>query len=195
MIHLPETNFHMEKDNKVYQVFWGRAPLEHATAYCYYKKGGSIQKLIHQLKYQGHPEIGIFLGKLYGSKLIENNSYSNIDGIIPIPLHKKKQIKRGFNQAEKIAQGLSESMGIEKNIKVVFRVRASSTQTKKNRYNRWENVEEIFQVIEPERYKGKHFLLVDDVITTGATMEACLQALQVIPEVKLSVCAIAFAYH
>lgn len=194
-IHLPETNFHTEENNQVSRVFTGRIKLENASAYCYYKKDGTIQKLIHQMKYHGHAEIGIYLGKIYGSKLIENPSYNNIDFIIPIPLHKKKYKKRGFNQAEKFAQGLAKSMNTEVNINIVSRVKASTTQTKKSRYNRWENVQEIFYVSEPNLYERKHLLLVDDVITTGATMEACLQALQVIPEVKLSVAAIAFAYH
>lgn len=194
-MHLPETNFHNELNNKVDQVFTGRIPLEQASAFCYYKKGGTIQKLIHQMKYRSHGEIGIFLGKIYGVKLIENLNYRNIDGIIPIPLHKKKQKKRGFNQAEKIASGLAESMGIGVQNKIVSRIVATSTQTQKGRYNRWENVEQVFKVMEPQIHKGKHFLLVDDVITTGATMEACLMALQKIPEVKLSITAIAFASH
>jgi ComF family protein len=195
ILHLPETNFHREKINPVSQVFLGRIPIELASAYCYYKKGGVVQKLIHQLKYRGHAEIGNYFGKLYGSKLIENPAYKEVDAIIPIPLHNKKLSKRGFNQAEKFAQGLSESMNIDVNTRIVSRVKATSTQTKKSRYNRWENVEHMFEVSGPLQHKGKHFLLVDDVITTGATMEACLQALQTIPEVKLSVSAMAFAHH
>lgn len=195
LIHLPETNFHTEENNHVSQVFAGRIQLEHASAFCYYKKDGTIQKLIHQLKYHGHAEVGNYLGRIYGSKLIENPAYQNIDCIVPIPLHKKKQKKRGFNQAEKFAQGLAKSMDTCVDNNVVSRVKESTTQTKKSRYNRWENVLEIFQVSNPKLYEGKHLLLVDDVITTGATMEACLQALQIIPEVRLSVAAIAFAYH
>ncbi len=195
LIHLPETNSHLEDNNQVYQVFVGRIQLHHASAFCYYKKDSTIQKLIHQMKYHGYAHIGTFLGKLYGSKLIENPVYKNIDAIIPIPLHRKKQKKRGFNQAEKFADGLAESMNILVNTDIVTRLKESSTQTKKSRYNRWENVQEIFHVKNPELHKGKHLLLVDDVITTGATMEACLQAMQVIPDVKLSVAAIAFAYH
>jgi len=195
LAHIPETNYHLEKNNQVLQVFTGRIKLENAAAFCYYKKDGSIQKLIHQMKYHGYANIGTFLGKLYGSRLIENPAYKNIDSIIPIPLHRKKQKKRGFNQAEKFADGLAESMHILVNKNIVSRVKASSTQTKKGRYDRWENVQEIFQIKNPDLHEGKHFLLVDDVITTGATMEACLQALQVIPDVKLSVAAIAFAHH
>lgn len=195
MVHLPETNFHLADNNQVYEVFQGRIQLKHASAFCYYKKDGTIQKLIHQLKYRGYANIGSYLGKLYGSKLIENPAYKNIDFVIPIPLHKKKQKKRGFNQAEKFADGLAESMNILVDVNVVSRIKASTTQTKKSRYNRWENVQEIFRVNDPEVYNGKHLLLVDDVITTGATMEACLQALQIIPDVKLSVTAIAFAHH
>jgi len=195
LMHLPETNFHLESNNKINEVFAGRVPVDLASAFCFYKKGGTIQKLIHQMKYRGYEEVGIFLGKIYGVKLIENPAYNKIDEIVPIPLHKKKQKKRGFNQAEKFAIGLSDSMDINVNTNIVSRIIATSTQTKKGRYNRWENVEQVFQVNQPESNRGKHLLLVDDVITTGATMEACLMALQKIPGVKLSVAAIAFAYH
>lgn len=193
LMHLPETNFHKEKNNPVSQVFWGRIPLESATALFYYRKGGSVQALIHQLKYHGHKEIGEYFGKMLGSRLIEAEAYKSIDQIIPIPLHRKKLKKRGFNQAEVFAHGLGKTMNIEVNTKNVYRVIETSTQTKKSRYKRWENVSEIFQVNHPENLANKHILLVDDVITTGATMEACLQVLHHVENTKLSVASIAFA--
>lgn len=193
LMHLPETNFHKEKNNPVSQVFWGRIPLESATALFYYRKGGSVQTLIHQLKYHGHQEIGDFFGKILGSKLLEEESYKTIDLIIPIPLHRKKLKKRGFNQAEVFALGLGKTMNIGVDTKSVIRAIETSTQTKKSRYKRWENVSEIFQVNNPESLANKHILLVDDVITTGATMEACLQVLHQIGNTRLSVASMAFA--
>jgi len=195
MLHLPETGFHLEKDNPVHQVFWGRIHIEAATAIYYYKKGGSVQQLIHQMKYHGHSEIGIFLGKIYGQKLKTVPVFKDIQTIIPIPLHPKKERKRGFNQAEMFAIGLSEAMEVELDTKSVVRNIASSTQTKKSRYKRWENVSEIFGVKRPALLENKNILLVDDVITTGATMEACLTKLKTIPGIKISVASIAFASH
>ena len=193
--HLPETNFHRHRDNPVSRVFWGRVPLQHAVSLYYYKKGGSVQQLIHQLKYKGHQEIGLFLGNYFGELLRKKEDFQEIQKIIPIPLHIKKLKKRGFNQAELFARGLAEAMNREVDVESVVRQIPTSTQTKKSRYKRWENVSDIFMVRYPERLAGKHLLLVDDVITTGATMEACLQTMLQVPDVKLSVASIAFAYQ
>ena len=193
LLHLPETHFHREPENPVFQIFRGRIHIESAASFYYYKKGGSVQQLIHRMKYQGHREIGIYLGKLYGQKLKEEPRFSSVDTIIPIPLHRKKEKKRGFNQAEMIAIGLAESMKKELDTKSVIRVVASSTQTKKSRYKRWENVSEIFRLTDSKALENIHVLLVDDVITTGATMEACLLRLQTAPGIKLSVASIATA--
>jgi len=192
-MHLPVTNFHNDYYNPVSKVFWGRINIEYATALYYYKKGNSIQKLIHQLKYHGQKDIGIFLGNILGSELKEINEYKNIDAIVPIPLHRKKLKKRGFNQAEIFAKGLSESMDKELDLDSVYRAKASSTQTRKSRYNRWENVSDIFKIRSNHSLSGKHILLVDDVITTGSTMEACLQTMKQAENIKLSVAAIAYA--
>ncbi len=195
LFHLPKTNFHNDKDNPVSKVFWGRVSIKSATAYYYYRKGGKVQHLIHQMKYKGHKEVGIFLGELYGSELSETPDYNTIDTIIPIPLHKKKLKKRGFNQAEVFATGLANSMGVTMDSTTIFRNVETSTQTKKSRYKRWENVSDIFKLKDPDILKGKHVLVVDDVITTGATMEACVQTLQKVPEITISVASIAFASH
>lgn len=193
--HLPETGFHKHPDNPVSKVFWGRVPLESATSFFFYKKGGSVQQLIHEMKYRGHKEIGVYLGEVYGAQLRGEDHFRDIKLIIPIPLHPKKQKKRGFNQAALFGRGLANSLNIELDTKSVVRVVETSTQTKKSRYKRWENVSEIFQVKDKEKLRGQHVLLVDDVITTGATMEACLQTLMKVPEIKLSVASIAFAHH
>jgi len=195
LFHLPKTNFHNDKDNPVSKVFWGRVKIESATAYFFYRKGGKVQQLIHQMKYKGQKEIGVFLGELYGIELNNAPGFNEIDKIIPIPLHRKKLKKRGFNQAELFASGLAKTMNKEVDTTSVVRNVATSTQTKKSRYKRWENVSDIFKLKDPDILKGKHILVVDDVITTGATMEACVQTLQKVPEITISVASIAFASH
>lgn len=193
LYHLPKTHFHKDLNNPVSKVFWGRVNINSAAAFLYYRKGSKVQHLIHQLKYSGHKEIGIFLGELYGSDLKEIPEFKGIDKIIPIPLHWKKLKKRGFNQSEYIAIGLSNSMKIEVDTTSIKRTIATSTQTKKSRYKRWENVSDIFEIKNPENLKGKNIMLVDDVITTGSTMEACVACLNSIPEIKVSLVSIAFA--
>jgi ComF family protein len=192
---LPKTNFHKDRDNPVSKVFWGRVNLESATAMYFYRKGGKVQHLIHQLKYKGYREIGVFLGELYGSQLVGSDSFKDIELIIPIPLHRKKLLKRGFNQSETFANGLAKTMHIDVDTTSVVRTVATSTQTRKSRYKRWENVNEIFELKNPEKLAGKHILVVDDVITTGATMEACVQVILQAPGVKVSVASIGFASH
>lgn len=192
-LHLPKTNFHTDKYNPVNKVFWGRVNIESATALYYYRKGSKVQELIHQMKYNGHKEIGLFLGKTYGYELLKSHDFNDIDIIIPIPLHPKKLKRRGFNQAEVFAIGLARSMDKNVDTTTLRRHVETSTQTKKSRYKRWENVNEIFTLNEPDSLNGKHVLVVDDVITTGATMEACVQTLHNIPEIKISIASIAFA--
>ncbi|MCD4732056.1 MAG: ComF family protein [Bacteroidales bacterium] len=192
-MHLPKTNFHKTSENPVSKVFWGRVNLTTATSMYFYRKGGKVQNLIHQLKYKGHKEIGIFLGEIYGNQLMESPLYNGIDLIIPIPLHKSKLKKRGFNQAELFARGLARSMQKEMDLKSLVRQVATSTQTKKTRYRRWENVSEIFKLEIPDNITGKKILVVDDVITTGATMEAFIQTIQTVENVEVSAVSIAFA--
>ena len=193
-LHLPETNFHRDPDNPVARVFWGRIYLQAATALYYYRKGGAVQKLIHRMKYDGHKEIGLYLGKLLGAEISKSPLFTDIDIIVPVPLHFRKQKKRGFNQAELIAEGIAEVTRIRINTKAVFREVPTDTQTKKSRYKRWDNVSEIFKLRDGHNLDGKHILVVDDVITTGATMEACLQALGAAPGTRLSAVSIAFAH-
>lgn len=195
LLHLPKTNFHKTSDNPVSKVFWGRVNLISATSMYFYRKGGKVQHLIHQLKYKGHKEIGIFLGEIYGSQLMEISLYKDIDLIIPVPLHKSKLKKRGFNQAELFARGLARSMQKDIDVKSLVRQVATSTQTKKTRYRRWENVSDIFRMENPEKIVGKKILVVDDVITTGATMEAFIQTIQTVENVEVSAVSIAFAYQ
>lgn len=192
-IHFPETGFINHNDNPVSRMFWGRIPVEAATALYYYRKKGTIQKLIRLLKYKGHREVGVFFGHLLGAAIVENSDFHQIETILPVPLHPKKLKIRGYNQAALIAEGMSEVLErpVEKN--ALIRKKATDTQTKKTRYTRWENVSDIFQINPAIEIFPKHILIVDDVITTGATMEACLQAFSPLSETKLYAAAVAFS--
>lgn len=191
--HLPKTNFHLDNDNPIAKIFWGRINIHSAGSYYGFNKGGKVQHLIHQLKYKGRKEVGVSVGKLYGFELKKCENFSTIDTIIPVPLHPKKIKKRGYNQSESFAEGLASSMEVNANFNILFRAHESETQTKKSRFNRWQNVESIFQLKDHSNFEGKHILLVDDVVTTGATLEACAQVLQQIPGIKISIATIAYA--
>jgi ComF family protein len=192
LFHLPKTNFHRDQDNPVSSLFWGRVDI-HAAAACYYfRKGSKIQHLMHQFKYKGHKEVGVFIGGLYGDELKKSPCFNTVNAVIPVPLHRKKIRKRGFNQSEQFAMGLSQSMKIDLVTSILVRKTASETQTKKTKFRRWENVKEIFDIEQAETLEGKHLLLVDDVITTGSTIEACATVLHQIHGVKVSVAGMAF---
>lgn len=193
LYHLPKTNFHHHPDNPVMKLFWGRATIFSAASLYNFMKGGKVQHLIHQLKYRGKQEIGLSLGKHYGRELKTSPFFSGVNVAIPVPLHPKKLKKRGYNQSETFAQGLSESLEIDYPGNVLVRTAASATQTKKSRFARWKNVEAIFKVNAPEKIEGKHILLVDDVVTTGSTLEACAHKLLEVPGTKVSVATIACA--
>jgi len=190
---LPYTDFHLYEDNLVAKQLWGRLPVNAAMAMLYFKKGTKVQNLIHGLKYDGKTEIGIRLGKLLAKKLSQSELYADIDIVIPVPLHQKKLRLRGYNQSEYIATGLAEDLGVSVSTKNLLRNKSTETQTKKARYTRFENMQDVFSVIKPEELADKHILLVDDVITTGATLEACGNVLLNHGIKKLSIAAIAFA--
>jgi len=170
---IPRTNYHTDMDNPVAQLFWGRCMIERAAAFSYYNKGSRIRNLIHNLKYKGIREIGYELGRIYGLSLKSSGFTADIDLIIPVPLHPTKMRIRGFNQSEIISKGISDATGLAVDVKSLSRKTKSATQTKRSRYERWTNVEGIFQVIDPQTIMGRHILLVDDVITTGSTIESC----------------------
>lgn len=190
-VKLPYTNFHLEEDNPIDKVFWGRIPIEKAGAYLYFHKGNRVQQLMHRFKYKGKKEIGEYIGNLYGAELFKSKYLSDADLIIPVPLHPEKQKKRGYNQSEYFAKGLSNSLQIPFKSNILLRTMASSTQTKKNRFERWQNVETIFKIENLESITDKHIILVDDVITTGATVEACANTLMKASPKKVSFLALA----
>jgi len=190
---IPRTNYHCEAKNPVAQLFWGRCIIEKAAAFSYYNKGSRIRNLIHGLKYKGIKEIGYELGRIYGISLEESGFTKDIDLIIPVPLHPSKKRVRGFNQSETISMGIADAARLPVDLKSLIRKKLSPTQTNRSRYERWTNVENIFQVLDNKLIKGKHVLLVDDVITTGSTIESCANELLKIEGVKVSVVALAFA--
>ncbi len=188
---LPLTNFHKQASNQVSRLFWGRQPIEAATACYTFQKGGAIQHLIFQFKYKGYPEIGIEIGRRYGIELRQAPLFRNLDLILPVPLHFRKQKIRGFNQSACFGEGLSQSLGIPQNKTCLQRIQPTESQTRKSRFSRWKNVETVFTLSQPEEIAGKHILLVDDVVTTGATLEACAKLLLEVEGTKVSIVAIA----
>jgi len=190
---IPRTGYHKVADNPVAQLFWGRCLLEKAAAFSFYNKGSRIRNLIHNLKYKGIREIGYELGKIYGLSLKLSGFTDDIDIIVPVPLHPEKIHARGFNQSEIISAGISEVTGVPVNTGSLARLTISATQTRRSRYERWINVEGIFSVVNIEEVREKHVLLVDDVITTGSTIESCANELLKIEGVRVSAVALAFA--
>lgn len=191
--HLPKTNFHLDSQNPVAKIFWGRVPVFSAAAFYHFNKGSKVQNLIHHLKYKGQKHLGVTLGKLYGHDLKYSDDFNTVTTIIPVPLHSKRQKKRGYNQSECFAEGLAESLNAQLVTNNLYRAVESSTQTKKSRFSRWQNVESIFQLKNATALEGQHILLVDDVVTTGATLEACAQTLSSIKDIKISIVTIAYA--
>lgn len=194
LYEIPKTNFQLSKDNSVAQLFWGRFPIESAGAYYHFRKGGKVQHLLHQFKYKNSPEIGVRIGQLYGEEL-KASGCQLPDLIIPIPLHPRKLIIRGYNQSERFAEGLSQALNIPVDTENFIRNTFTETQTKKNRFDRWNNVKDIFYCVDPDQFNHKHLLIVDDVITTGSTIESSAQKLLSFPniDVKISIAAMAVA--
>ncbi len=184
---LPRTNLHRVKGNKVEQNFWGKFPVEHATSFLYYTRGGDVSRILRQLKYHGYKEIGEVMGRIAAAELKPSGFFDGIDYLIPVALHKRKQRKRGYNQSEWICLGLSRITGIPVLADALVRNKNTETQTHKGQYARWENVQNIFSCPNPTSLRGKHILLVDDVLTTGATLVACTDALKDIPDLRISV--------
>lgn len=190
---IPQTNYHLEEDNPVARLFWGRCKIEKAAAFSFYNRDSRIRHLIHNLKYKGIETIGFELGKIYGESLSKSDFLSGIDIIIPVPLHPAKKRIRGFNQSEIISDGISSATGIPVDRVSLSRITVTETQTRRSRFERWVNVEGIFNVKNPMLLEGKHILLVDDVITTGSTLESCANELLKAEGVRVSVAALAVA--
>jgi ComF family protein len=175
-LDLPKTNFHNDPQNMVAKIFWGRVPIKNATSFFYYFKGSRYQNLIYEMKYKHKKEIGFEMGLNFGSELTKSD-FGHVDYLVPVPLHKKKYRQRGFNQSEWIAMGLSKTLDIPVNSNNLYRSEYTKSQTRKSRHERWKNVENVFKLKNPHLFENKDILLVDDILTTGATLEACSNAI------------------
>lgn len=189
---LPKTDYHHHPENLLCKAFYGRAEIKAGAAYCYYSKGGMVQDLVHEIKYNGKKELGVCFGKWYGADLRNTPPFSELDYIIPVPLHPKKLKRRGYNQSACFAEGLSKALNAPVLPNGLIRLKDTETQTNKSRFSRWENVKDVFAVENKEQLLNKHVLLVDDIITTGATMEACIHALNAVPVASVSVASIGY---
>ncbi len=174
-------------------LFYGRTNLLLATSFYLFQKKGNIQKILHSIKYKRNKELAVLVGKWYAEDLKEDPIISKADYIVPVPLHIQKFKQRGYNQSEEFGKGLSHGLTIPIETTILQRKQFTSTQTKKSKYERWENVGDVFELTSYETFKNKHVVLVDDVITTGATIEACCQLLQQVEGIKISVLSIAYA--
>lgn len=191
---IPMTNHHLNPENEAFKKFYGRIPVEHTSALLYFHKTGIVQEIIHNLKYKGQEEIGTVLGEWYAEDLKKSAILQSVDEIIPVPLHKRKLRERGYNQVTNFGQALSDTLNIPYNPTVLVRNIYSKTQSKKNLLNRSDGIDTIFNVSYTEKDHNKHYLLIDDVITTGSTLEACSQALLKIPGAKISIVCMAMAH-
>ena len=190
---LPRTKFHLQADNEMEKNLWGKLPLVKAAAFLYYAKENDTRKVLYELKYYGNSKLGVFLGQWMASELGGTDFFQGIDYIVPVPLHEKKRRERGYNQSEMLAQGISLSTNIPVVLDVLLRTGYTDTQTHKGNYERWENIRNVFTCVNCDVFSGKHILLVDDVVTTGATVVACADALADIPNLKVSVLSFALA--
>lgn len=174
---MPYTFDEKLKHNQTSRVFDGRVKIQSASSLFHFKKKSRAQNLLHCLKYKGNEDLGVELGKIHGDMLSQSELFSNIDIIIPVPLHPKKLRKRGYNQSQLLAKGYAEALAIELNEKALVRAKDTETQTKKSRYQRYENMDGVFQCVNTDLICNKNILLIDDVITTGSTLEACAEVL------------------
>lgn len=192
LYHIPRTKYWFDSENAVAKIFWGRALVQNACSFFFFAKGSRYRKLLHHLKYNGKKEVGFILGKEFGNELKRVESFQNIDFIVPVPLHPKRLKQRGYNQAEEIAKGLYESMGVQISTNNLIRPEYTETQTRKNRTQRVENVSKAFRLENPKEFEGKHILIVDDIVTTGATLEECANTLLQAENSKVSIVTLAY---
>ncbi len=193
IVGLPRTHYHLTKENPVEQLFWGRIPIEKATSFFTFQKGSRYQIIMHYLKYKGLRGIGVEMGRIFAAELNKTSYFNDIDFLVPVPLHPKKERKRGYNQSLAIVEGMAINIKGKIVSDNLHRKSHTESQTRKGRYERWENVSTLFGVYSPEEFNGKHILLIDDVVTTGSTLEACAQTLKNCKNTKVSIATLAFA--
>lgn len=188
----PFTGFWTQVDNPVARKFWGLVPVVNASAFLFFVHGNGYRDLIHGFKYAGRWRDALEMGRWYGGELARSGLYGGVEAVVPVPLHWRRRLRRGYNQSEYIAQGIAESLGVEMDARIMRRTRHNPSQTKREARERWDNVKGIFAVRHPERIRGKHILLVDDVLTTGSTITSCAEAiLAAAPDVHISIATLA----
>ena len=190
---LPVTNFHFDNDDSVVKVLYGRAKIENGSSLFRFEKKGLVQQLIHGLKYKGYETIGYSLGNWLGGELKDLDAYKSVDVVIPVPLHKNKLKIRGYNQVAKFGQQIAVALNAQYEDDVLVKITNTTSQTSKNRFTRWNNTDELFTMKNANTIENKHVLLVDDLITTGATLEACISVLSKAKNVKISIATMAIA--
>jgi len=193
-LHLPRTGFqHDPQENVMTKMFWGRIPIERATALFYFEAHAETANILYELKYKNHPEIGETMGRMMARELQRGDFFDGIDGIVPVPLAKRRERQRGYNQSMEIAKGVSEITNLPIYNKVVKRKTFNGSQTSKGRWERNENVENVFELLDGDSVRGKHLLIIDDVVTTGATVIACAKEISKAEGVRFSVLSLGFA--
>ncbi|WP_299366048.1 ComF family protein [Winogradskyella sp.] len=190
---LPVTNFHFDNSKAVEKIVYGRVKLEKATALLHFSKKGIVQQLLHNLKYRGHQHISGFLGKWLAAELRSANCFDDVDVVVPVPLYKTKLRKRGYNQVAQFGKQIAKALDVEYNDDVLIKAKPTKTKVFKGRLSRWNDDNAVFSISEDKSLRGKHILLVDDMITTGATVEACAAELLKIDNIKLSLATMAIA--
>ena len=192
--HLPRTGFHRDAyDNELARLFWHQIPIERATAFFYHEPHAATANIVYNLKYRNHPEIGEVMGRMMAREILPSGFFDDIDGIVPIPLAPARQRQRGYNQSQMLAEGINSVTQLPIYNKVVRRTVFEGSQTQRGRWERNENVEHVFRLTDATAANGRHLLLVDDVVTTGATILACARELASAGNVKISILSLAFA--
>jgi len=189
---MPYTRFEFFRANPIEKIFWGRSKIQAAAAHLYFTGGSTVQQSLHLLKYKGRKELGIYFGENIGRALKQSGRFDDCEIIIPLPLFADREKKRGYNQSAQIAAGISRQLKIEIVEDAVIRVKKTETQTHKSRIQRWINMESTFKIRDPEKILGKHILLVDDVVTTGASLDACAETLLSVPGSRVSIACLAY---
>jgi ComF family protein len=190
---MPRTRFHDDEHNSVEQLFFGKLQLHAASAFLRFTRDGMVQHMLHNLKYQGDREVGLELGRRMARELSTSRRFADVDAVLAVPLHPRKERQRGYNQAQVLVDGMREVWPMRDMGDELGRAVRTTSQTRRGRMERWTNVQDAFRLLDPEAFTGSHVMIVDDVITTGATIEACARALQQSPDIRISVFACACA--
>ncbi|MEO8734807.1 MAG: ComF family protein [Flavobacteriales bacterium] len=193
VVDLPRLRGHDDPENKVEHVFRGRVHLAAASAFLQFNKGGMVQHMLHRLKYKGDTDLGLELGRRMAEDVRPSHRFADVEVVLAVPLHPKKEKQRGFNQSQVLVDGMLEAWPLESRKHQLLRMMHTSTQTKRGRMSRWSNVKEAFDLVDHSTLVGKHVLLVDDVVTTGATLEGCALALAKVPGIRISILTCACA--